>query len=127
MVWSPSRSPTVAGVGPQLSVSTRILTGSFCWAPVIEQQRATFCRAWDARDWAAFVAPNLTSPEPLSYPPDHESSSRIWLRYHCRTMADRDLTFTPATELVRLYRARRTSPLGVVQALLSSSSDIARG
>jgi amidase len=34
-------------------------------------------------------------------------------------MAERDLTFTPATELVRLYRARRISPLEVVQALLA--------
>ena len=31
----------------------------------------------------------------------------------------RDLCFTPATELVRLFRARRTSPLEVMQALLA--------
>jgi amidase len=34
-------------------------------------------------------------------------------------MADRDLTFTPAADLVRLYRARRISPLEVVQTLLA--------
>ena len=34
-------------------------------------------------------------------------------------MSDRDLCFTPATELVRLYRARRTSPLEVMQAVLA--------
>ena len=34
-------------------------------------------------------------------------------------MPGRDLTFTPAMELVRLYRARRVSPLEVVQALLA--------
>ena len=30
----------------------------------------------------------------------------------------RDLCFIPATELVRLYRARKTSPLEVMQAVL---------
>ncbi len=34
-------------------------------------------------------------------------------------MADRDLCFTPATELARLYRARKTSPLEVMQAVLA--------
>ena len=34
-------------------------------------------------------------------------------------MSDRDLCFTPATELVRLYRARRVSPLEVMQAVLA--------
>jgi amidase len=34
-------------------------------------------------------------------------------------VGDRDLCFTPAAELVRLYRARRTSPLEVVQAVLA--------
>jgi amidase len=34
-------------------------------------------------------------------------------------MPGRDLTFTPAGELVKLYRARRTSPLEVVHALLA--------
>jgi amidase len=34
-------------------------------------------------------------------------------------MADRDLCFTPAAELVRLYRARKTSPLEVMQAVLA--------
>jgi len=34
-------------------------------------------------------------------------------------MPGRDLTFTPAGELVKLYRARRTSPLEVVQTLLA--------
>jgi amidase len=34
-------------------------------------------------------------------------------------VSDRDLCFTPATELVRLYRARRASPLEVVQAVLA--------
>jgi len=34
-------------------------------------------------------------------------------------MPSRDLTFTPAVELVRLYRARRVSPLEVMQALLA--------
>ncbi len=34
-------------------------------------------------------------------------------------MPSRDLTFTPAAELVRLYRARRVSPLEVMQALLA--------
>ena len=33
-------------------------------------------------------------------------------------MPDRDLCFTPATELHRLYRARKTSPLEVMQAVL---------
>jgi amidase len=32
---------------------------------------------------------------------------------------DRDLCFTPATELSRLYRARKTSPLEVMQAVLA--------
>jgi amidase len=32
---------------------------------------------------------------------------------------DRDLCFTPATELQRLYRARKTSPLEVMQAVLA--------
>jgi amidase len=32
---------------------------------------------------------------------------------------DRDLCFTPATELHRLYRARKTSPLEVMQAVLA--------
>jgi amidase len=32
---------------------------------------------------------------------------------------DRDLCFTPATELLRLYRARRVSPLEVMQAVLA--------
>ncbi len=34
-------------------------------------------------------------------------------------MPGRDLTFTPAVELVKLYRARRTSPLEVMQELLA--------
>jgi amidase len=34
-------------------------------------------------------------------------------------MPGRDLTFTPASELLRLYRARRVSPLEVVQTLLA--------
>ena len=34
-------------------------------------------------------------------------------------MPDRDLCFTPATELVRLYRARKVSPLEVMQAVLA--------
>ena len=34
-------------------------------------------------------------------------------------MPDRDLCFTPATELQRLYRARKTSPLEVMQAVLA--------
>ncbi|MGH7267723.1 MAG: amidase, partial [Candidatus Rokuibacteriota bacterium] len=34
-------------------------------------------------------------------------------------MPDRDLCFTPATELVRLYRARKASPLEVMQAVLA--------
>ena len=34
-------------------------------------------------------------------------------------MPGRDLTFTPAAELVKLYRARRTSPLEVMQELLA--------
>ena len=32
---------------------------------------------------------------------------------------DRDLCFTPATELIRLYRARRVSPLEVMEAVLA--------
>ena len=34
-------------------------------------------------------------------------------------MSDRDLTFVPAAELVRLYRARRVSPLEVMQAVFA--------
>ena len=34
-------------------------------------------------------------------------------------MSDRDLCFTPATDLVRLFRARKTSPLEVLQAVLA--------
>ena len=34
-------------------------------------------------------------------------------------MSDRDLCFTPATELVRLFRARKTSPLEAMQAVLA--------
>ena len=34
-------------------------------------------------------------------------------------MPNRDLCFTPATELQRLYRARKTSPLEVMQAVLA--------
>jgi amidase len=34
-------------------------------------------------------------------------------------MPERDLCFTPATELVRLYRARKVSPLEVMQAVLA--------
>ena len=34
-------------------------------------------------------------------------------------MADRDLCFTPATELQRLFRSRKTSPLEVMQAVLA--------
>ena len=34
-------------------------------------------------------------------------------------MADRDLCFAPATSLARLYRARKVSPLEVVQAVLA--------
>jgi amidase len=34
-------------------------------------------------------------------------------------VSDRDLCFTPASELVRLYRARKVSPLEVVQAVLA--------
>ena len=34
-------------------------------------------------------------------------------------MPDRDLCFTPATELLRLYRARKVSPLEVMQAVLA--------
>ncbi len=34
-------------------------------------------------------------------------------------MSDRDLRFTPATELRRLYRARKVSPLEVMQAVLA--------
>jgi amidase len=33
--------------------------------------------------------------------------------------ADRDLTFTPAVDLLKLYRARKTSPLEVMQAVLA--------
>ena len=36
-------------------------------------------------------------------------------------MPGRDLTFTSAGELVKLYRARRTSPHEVVQTLLAAS------
>ena len=31
----------------------------------------------------------------------------------------RDLTFTPAVELVKLYRTRKTSPLEVMESLLA--------
>jgi amidase len=41
------------------------------------------------------------------------------VRYYPAGMAARDLTFAPATELIRLYRLRRVSPLEVVQALLA--------
>src|SRR3972149_1581854 len=34
-------------------------------------------------------------------------------------MANRDLCFTPATELLRLFRSRKTSPLEVMQAVLA--------
>jgi amidase len=34
-------------------------------------------------------------------------------------VSDRDLCFTPATELLRLYRARRTSPTEVMEAVLA--------
>jgi amidase len=34
-------------------------------------------------------------------------------------VSDRDLCFTPATELARLYRARKVSPLDVMQAVLA--------
>ena len=34
-------------------------------------------------------------------------------------MADRDLCFTPATDLVRLFRARKASPLEVMEAVLA--------
>jgi len=34
-------------------------------------------------------------------------------------VSDRDLCFTPATELLRLYRGRRASPLEVMQAVLA--------
>jgi amidase len=34
-------------------------------------------------------------------------------------VSDRDLCFTPATELARLYRARKVSPLEVMQAVLA--------
>jgi amidase len=34
-------------------------------------------------------------------------------------MSDRDLCFTPAVELARLYRARKTSPLEVMQTVLA--------
>jgi amidase len=34
-------------------------------------------------------------------------------------LSDRDLCFTPATELARLYRARKVSPLEVMQAVLA--------
>ncbi len=34
-------------------------------------------------------------------------------------MSDRDLCFTPATELARLFRARKASPLEVMQAVLA--------
>jgi Asp-tRNA(Asn)/Glu-tRNA(Gln) amidotransferase A subunit family amidase len=34
-------------------------------------------------------------------------------------MPERDLCFTPATELVKLYRARKVSPLEVMQAVLA--------
>src|SRR5882724_11756380 len=36
-----------------------------------------------------------------------------------RPMPDRDLCFTPATELARLYRARKASPLEVMEAVLA--------
>jgi amidase len=36
-----------------------------------------------------------------------------------RAVSDRDLCFTPATELARLYRARRVSPLEVMRAVLA--------
>src|SRR5215831_12862076 len=36
----------------------------------------------------------------------------------------RDLCFIPATELVRLYRARKVSPLEVMQAVLSRIDDV---
>jgi len=32
---------------------------------------------------------------------------------------NRDLCFVPATQLARLYRARKTSPLEVMQAVLA--------
>ena len=35
------------------------------------------------------------------------------------SVSDRDLCFTPATELIRLYRARKVSPLEVMQAVLA--------
>ena len=34
-------------------------------------------------------------------------------------MPDRDLSFTPATDLHRLYQARKTSPLEVMGAVLT--------
>src|SRR5262245_13089748 len=37
----------------------------------------------------------------------------------CRMKPHRDLTFTPAVELARLYRKRTVSPLEVMQALLA--------
>ena len=39
-------------------------------------------------------------------------------------MPGRDLTFTPAGELVKLYRARRTSPLELMQELLARIDDV---
>ncbi|MBI4013011.1 MAG: amidase [Candidatus Rokubacteria bacterium] len=48
------------------------------------------------------------------------SPASIAPREHWRpSVSDRDLCFTPATELVRLYRARKVSPLEVMEAVLA--------
>ena len=39
-------------------------------------------------------------------------------------MPERDLCFTPATELVKLYRARKVSPLEVMQAVLARIDEV---
>ena len=39
-------------------------------------------------------------------------------------MADRDLCFTPAADLVRLFRAREASPLEVTHAMLARNARV---
>src|SRR5262249_44630627 len=57
---------------------------------------------------------------PGTEPPIPHCPHASWTTLRLGTLgADRDLCFTPAAELVRLYRARKASPLEVMQAVLA--------
>src|SRR5581483_4184500 len=111
-----------------------LLVGSECRAGIVAgalfRPRASLAGRTPRRAWTSMsgVPPALLSRGAgPSQGPGRAAAATMGTRPVVRppvparedTVADRDLCFTPAGELVRLFRSRRASPLEVVQAVLA--------